>query len=333
MKPILILLSGLISSMLYPAKSIALSQWPLPSLSPSYFYLAEKDGKKLYFLGTIHIGISLEDIDCSYQIEESVKTSDLVFTETGYLPVSIEDKKIFFLGSKEERDKLAEKLPEEWISIMSERREAVQRVENPYNHSISFSFEDLSPEVREFMISKGVNPEDSLSDSVSFLITKIFYEAIFSYPEIMDLQIGELAFLEDLPIEVLDDNSSIVRDLGQASSERPTIEISIEVMESSMTEEVYNMAIDDKKMKFQEQINKYKTERMEFEGLPEEITKNRNERWIDKIKQTREENPEYDSIFSAVGLGHLIGPYNLLDMLKEEGFSVSRIYCSREGGE
>ena len=41
----------------------------------------EKEEQKLHILGTVHIGVSLEDLQCSEVIYESLQQSDLLWTE------------------------------------------------------------------------------------------------------------------------------------------------------------------------------------------------------------------------------------------------------------
>ena len=49
--------------------------------------------------------------------------------------------------------------------------------------------------------------------------------------------------------------------------------------------------------------------------------------WFQKITEAFESH-EYENIFVAGGVAHLIGPFNVLDMLEEEGFTIKRLSCS-----
>ena len=54
--------------------------------------------------------------------------------------------------------------------------------------------------------------------------------------------------------------------------------------------------------------------------------KDRNELWLKKFMPARD---EYNQIFLAVGLQHLIGNYNILDSLEKEGFHIERMTCDK----
>ena len=66
------------------------------------------------------------------------------------------------------------------------------------------------------------------------------------------------------------------------------------------------------------------------DGLGTEFSKSalrdRNEKWVAKFQSMYN---DYDNIFIAVGVGHFIGPFSLIDMLKEEGFSVEQMSCPK----
>ena len=62
------------------------------------------------------------------------------------------------------------------------------------------------------------------------------------------------------------------------------------------------------------------------ENNDEFILKQRNQEWFAKFI-TAQKN--YNRIFVAVGVMHLIGENNLLDMFKKEGFIINRMSCSR----
>ena len=57
------------------------------------------------------------------------------------------------------------------------------------------------------------------------------------------------------------------------------------------------------------------------------ILKDRNKQWFIKFKNA---HGKYNEIFLASGTAHFIGNFNLLDMLKADGFSISRMNASCE---
>jgi len=47
----------------------------------------------------------------------------------------------------------------------------------------------------------------------------------------------------------------------------------------------------------------------------------RNEKWVKKMPKIMQDKPT----FFAVGLGHLLGDYGILKLLKSKGYSVSPV--------
>ena len=88
---------------------------PAESVSQSPFvWIVEKGGKSSYFLGTIHVNVSLEDISCSDQILNQIQNSDLLFLEakanSDFERLSKEEKQKLFIGSREEREEIMSRL-------------------------------------------------------------------------------------------------------------------------------------------------------------------------------------------------------------------------------
>ena len=54
---------------------------PVQNKGP-FFWRAEKEGKTIHILGTVHVGISLEDLQCHQEISDSLDGSDLLWTES-----------------------------------------------------------------------------------------------------------------------------------------------------------------------------------------------------------------------------------------------------------
>ena len=48
-----------------------------------YFWKAKKDGKISYFLGTVHTGVFLQDLQCFDVITSKLENSDYLFVESG----------------------------------------------------------------------------------------------------------------------------------------------------------------------------------------------------------------------------------------------------------
>ena len=57
------------------------------------------------------------------------------------------------------------------------------------------------------------------------------------------------------------------------------------------------------------------------------ILRRRNEIWLDKLLSSGEQEG-YTRVFIAAGFDHFQGPFNMLSMLQEEGFSIKRLDSS-----
>ena len=56
-----------------------------------FFWKAEKEGRSIYILGTVHIGVSLDELKCSSKIVNSLKKSKLLWTESN--PQQVQQEK------------------------------------------------------------------------------------------------------------------------------------------------------------------------------------------------------------------------------------------------
>ena len=70
---------------------------------------------------------------------------------------------------------------------------------------------------------------------------------------------------------------------------------------------------------------------MEIKNFNEEdetsvvLLKNRNEKWMDEFQPIHR---SYKQVFTAAGNAHFTWSFNMLDMLKAEGFSIQRMQSS-----
>ena len=202
-------------------------------------------------------------------------------------------------------------------SILSKEKKAV------------IAFEELLPESQEFLKKHGINPEGDHADfwySIKFITHFIAY---FYLPhEELDTQIQNIALSSSINTEALDDNKIINMDFQSVSEEEGepvnyrNIDLAIGVIDLYIRKKIISQSknIKDYKTFDIELIKK----NISFSNNDEIILKNRNELWLGKFMEA---NKEYESIFVAVGLTHLIGAYNFLDMLEANGFFVERMAC------
>ena len=233
-----------------------------------FFWKAEKGSRVIHILGTIHLGVTLEELQCSQNIYNSLINSDLLFTENNVSGSSLCVNK-----------KYSDLIEEQELSILQQA---------------------------------------------------------------LDVQIQQIAQSKDVKQDYLDE----IIDQGENSIKNYDTEEYIQNIK-----DMCNLKIEQykilKKYKF---IQKYKTGKSidflkiyeietntqgftddEIKGgrdmIEQKILKERNEIWVQKLvsAHAKEQN---ENVFVAAGLLHFTGPYNVLDMLKKEGFSVERFNAS-----
>ena len=255
---------------------------------PALLYSVEKDGKRHWLFGTTHIPIPLENFYCFNEIEREISNSDQVFVE---------------------------KSP---ISII-----------NRLNSIINEFFEESVLETgASFSQQAGLS---ALSTKLS-LFKQLFQTYVLS---LIDSQIVEIAFNSAIPIIDLDDQFT-----EQASALHRQIPALIPFIKANNIEDIKKIFHWQPQSELADQYLKtlaifYNNG---FNGLIQHLDedtremientllKDRNEIWLEKFKAAQE-NPELDSLFLAAGAGHFIGPFNLIDMLIEEGFSIQQMDC------
>ena len=249
-----------------------------------YFWKVEKEGKVSYLLGTIHIGISLDELLCSDEITEQLEKSDLVFTEW------VEDT------TSAGKDTEAELL-------LSDNGE---------------DFAQLSQESQKFLTARGISSDLNYFGLKVVLELMCIKEAIGSlalYTQ-MDDQVEEKALAKNIPLKSLDKPDSLNTLLESGVVTSQDIENQIDM---------YHSCLSSVLLYFNEYkagtLPVRKNENNEFNRV---LLKDRNESWLTVFRSA---HSEYERIFVAAGLAHFIGPFNFVDMLKSEGFSVERVSC------
>ncbi len=317
------------------------------------FWKAEKEGKHLYMLGTIHQGVSLSELSCAEKIEDKLKQSEIAFTEipTTQLDLDIEERKKLHLGSKKEREEIMNKLTEDdkkavqsrynvsRLIIIEQMLSFYQKIKGATIKKDQGSFEDLSQKSQEFIKYYGLYAKDkSYYDYLVDLTLREEYEAIYFSEKYLDFEIVELAQENDIPIKQLDNNDNIISDLEE--------EIKKMEAEFETNYEITNGEIDQKIGDYvTNYVENYETtkeafiEEYELHVVPiyktdgwssvsgkienDALLKNRNELWVEKILSTSENADK--ALFIAGGAAHFIFSDNVLDMLEDEGFTIKKI--------
>lgn len=257
-----------------------------------YFWTAKKEGRSVYLLGTHHHSISLDELPCSDTIIEKLAASGLVLTELG--------------GPQNTQTQ-----GPEWEEVL-------------YYSPNNEDFEQLSPEHQRFLDQKGISRDLSYNAlihtvSLSCLQDVVGESALYIS---MDEQVESLATYLHIPIQALD-----------------TLELRKPLAEYVSTKEVLEAKIDNYYLCPELQrtlITYYKTGGIESLLDPSEINesdrwllKNRNESWFKQLKSVPNNHNNHNPIFVAAGVLHFIGAFNVIDMLRRDGFNVERATCQQ----
>ena len=326
---------------------------------PYPFWLAEKDGKKVYMLGTVH-ATSLKEYQCNSKIKNHIKSSDLVFLEkagpTNLL--SIEDRRALYIGSESEKQDVLSKLPDkDRISISkSNRFEAIVvqaiRMNVLMKSGESATFEDLNSQAQEFLINHGFKPstyneEIFLKETFYFIYLTAFRDALLDFDH-MGIEIALFSKSNKIPMKSLDkDQISFVseKDSQDSRSEKEAHPVMINTIEQFIAtyeeqkkafssifkaeKDTVLSSLSQGHLKEQEQTID-KAQEQKLEGMvKDKLLKNRNIIWVEKITQALN-TEENNTIFVAGGVLHFLGSDNVIDRLKEEGFNIKKLHCSEE---
>lgn len=203
-----------------------------------------------------------------------------------------------------------------------------------YVHEGNEGFEDLSRETREFLIQYGISPQGDYGDYIHSIKMAASYETSFSQDDFMDDEINKIGFDKNIPMKSLDEEDKIIESLAENKDLLLFKRVPVNL---SLIEQVvgnYEQLVDQWKKQISNMAWAYKTNvigGVKTNGkntiLYDIMFRQRNEIWLGKFQKAHG-NREYENIFLAGGLLHFIGPFNLLNMLQENGFSVLPVTCS-----
>ena len=306
-----------------------------------FVWKVEKEGKVSYILGTIHAGVSLEEIPCYDKISSKIKASDLLFLESvtkkGDLEsLSEEEQKKLYIGSVKKQAEIMFKLSLETQETVRLRKAVMfnllkdQLTYRYVSVNNEEDFTQFSLESQNFLTNLVSNTEMDSANFIYYLSAISYYRALFSLPS-LDRQIKEIAQSHSVKMESLD-NSLLI---SQSFRSRETPDKPIQFVSHNQVEEVIQEMDSMTEMYQQLILNAvqiYKTYDVDlFENVVQNkmidervLLKERNELWLKKFLIA---HGEYENIFISAGLKHFISSDNMLGMLKKEGFSVERMTC------
>ena len=328
------------------------------SIITTPFWKAEKDNQIFHMLGTIHLGVSIEDFQCSKIVQDKMKETDLLFVEnfnpgTEYLYNDVEDtmRKIF-LGSKEEKKQIMSQLSEETKERTKNRINIPKLISiiNQIKLNIGQGnkliedegqFKDLSKASQNFLIQHGLYGENkNYLDYYFDIFFTATYDAFFSQKKYLDAEVVKLALDHNIPIESLDENKNTTADLEQEITDLYKMEGQDTQVSNTDIDQIiadyenikqqyldsYSLLVSNyKSMDWKSQTEGFGSVIIKivnwFIGSSDSLVKNRNESWIEKMLLSSENQP----IFIAAGYAHFIGSDSVLNLLESEDFKITLI--------
>ena len=321
------------------------------------FWKAEKDNQIFYILGTIHLGVSLSELQCTNIIQDKIKNSPFVFTEN-FSPETaplynnyVDAMKKLYLGSKEEREQIMSQFSEQtrkkimarinFIKLMN--KQAVMNAIGTKFIEDEGQFKDLSKDSQNFLIQHGLY--DKNKNYLDYFFDIVFvtnYDAFFSLKKILDAEIIKLALDHNIPILSLDENkktvSKLEKEIEELKNKRTGREVKINKADIDQMTANYESLKQTNLDHYSNLISGYKPPDREIETKASEslasrivkwlfgrgsspLLQNRNELWVEKMLSSNEDQ----AIFLSGGYLHFIGYNNVLDILEKKGFKITLI--------
>ncbi len=310
------------------------------------FWRAKKGSQTFYILGTIHTGVSIEDLQCSEIVKDKIQKSNRLFVEKftpGTEPLYENYKEAIrklYWGSKEEQ--IQSQLSEEVKEQIKSRIKAIKLIfvrdtlALHINQGFKLAedegqFKDLSEESQNFLIQKGLYDKNKNYLDYFFDIKFMFsQDTFFSHKKYLDAEVIKLALDHNIPIESLDQNKNIISDLEKEITDLYKMKVQeIKVQNTNIDQDIADYeAIKEKLLIYHSNtVSNYKS--MDWKSQTKDLIasdallKNRNESWIKKILNSANQD---QSIFIAVGYAHLTTKSdNILNLLESENFKITLI--------
>ena len=296
----------------------------------------EKSGGPFYMLGTLHAGVHIEDLQCSNEISTHLEKASMLLVE--HNTSSVLD--FFKLMIQRER--------------MEEFSSSAPGFKNLSIESRRFFTENFPP---VFFNQLGVELSAGQMETANLLVLMNIYYFIClsSYPFVMDIlmplfekqldvQIIKMAKDREIPqisLDEMDLEQILLLSIKHALSSIPVEQLedlvgnykkycTVGELEKRykhllLVAQMVNPYIKGVQLNIAEKLRKlsYSEESIirDKQDYEQNILKARNEVWFPKIKKAHQ---EHGPVFVAAGAGHFIHAYNLIDMLKKDGFSVKR---------
>ena len=261
-----------------------------------FFWKVQKEGKTSYFLGTFHVANTLEHLQCSDKIKSHLENSNLLLTE---------------FDPEESQQFAQQKYAEEQQKKISKD---------------GHEFQSLSKKSQMFLRSRAKPENLTYSAYVKDVRLLCIKQAIFKSGAgaiSLDAQLRAISLENNIPVKFLDEGVDFNKldkyTKSNAKIDAESINTTISHFEACVSGILAFIHSYRKGTITSEELNKVITDEQKKISL-----KDRNEKWVVQFKEAYKSN-QYKQIFLAGGTAHFIAEFNVLDMLKQEGFSISRM--------
>ena len=292
-----------------------------------FFWIAEKNGKKIYMLGTLHYGVALHELQCFDEIVIHLSEVDFVFTEMM--------ESTFLQSQLDLKKNTVSKTGQAFQNL---KKKSQKFLGNKFGHKYlkNMNYYGLNSVLQYSCFSDVFSSNDKLK--------KKMIDSMQNEDSLMDVEVQKIAQSKGIPQGDLDDLS----DIEYILKEKPPLSITAEDIDKRISNydeycspkniiEYLKLFLSRKKKYISgKNIIRIYEKQKNVKGILKDLSegninimmynsefllKHRNEKWLPKILEAFN---NYNNIFITAGLFHFITDYNLLDILKTEGFSIKR---------
>ena len=304
-----------------------------------FFWKAEKDGRVLHILGTVHVGVDFEDLKCSEEISQSLAQANLVWTESNQsmqqTAMQNAQTKKFTLASSGDSFRNLNKESKDFFHEML-------KISGGSSDSLkSLSYTDLLLLVDQLCTikhKKFIDNREQLKNKKAKSRLDAQIQKMAEDKEISQNYLDTLQNIENIILLMSSLQTSIVK--GGSSFFKEEIEEKIKnctqenleknleareqpqakIIENTLSGQDFDILELNVQYLKEQGLTENQIKKI-IEVLSKDLLKRRNENWLKKIVSAHQEE---ESMFIAAGLAHFTEDYNVLDMLKGEGFTIKR---------
>ena len=296
-----------------------------------FFWQAEREGETFHILGSIHYGVAVEELQCLGEILNNLKTSHLILIESGL------DQEV----SQQLRGKLDLSLYDETGKSYQTLSEQSQQFFKNQNLPDSVDLKHLSYYGLLYLLSNlCIRDYPELKDRVAQFRSVSLDRQIIKLAQTQNIKQGYLEDFNTLwPVYELSIKSVTLDyikefiDSYDTICSRENIDKFLDIAYINLAEKFKSgeiISIDDlKQLIKQKGVHQYSNMPGMYidDGALYNTLQNRNKVWTKKLISV---HTRYNNVFVVGGFFHFVDDFNVLDMLKKEGYSVKRMGTSCE---